>query len=381
MVRKVVISSLHALLLVLLHLVYFNLNWSLPLEYEMMMKLNKLETHIGGQGKFNEKNYLFINTAYNAELIDIETEYGEEGKVTIVDRELLGRFFKKINEFGNDHRFILCDILFNIRTENDSLLEKNISEIKNLVIPAEYDKEQEHILEPIFQVSNAQADYITYEGVVSKIRLFAEESRRKTLPLLMYEKFNGLSTHVNSLGLTYKRNYIPRSIYPRYYFDRERMRNYEMSLGNLVEVLNVSDTLFYNEVIKGKILVIGNFTNDIHPTFVGYLPGSLILLNTFLTLEDGYHLLNWTWFIFIIICFTILSYFEFFKHEKEAAEENVNIKKLLKNILNVALWCLVISFLSGLIFKIHTTVILLIVYVELFRHVGKIKWFMVKNKK
>ena len=184
MVRKVVISSLHALFLVLLHLVYFNLNWSLPLEYEMMMKLNKLETHIGGQGKFNEKNYLFINTAYNAELIDIETEYGEEGKVTIVDRELLGRFFKKINEFGNDHRFILCDILFNIRTENDSLLEKNISEIKNLVIPAEYDKEQEHILEPIFQVSNAQADYITYEGVVSKIRLFAEESRRKTFTSL-----------------------------------------------------------------------------------------------------------------------------------------------------------------------------------------------------
>ena len=83
MLRKIFISFGHAVLLVVLHLIYFNLNWSLPLEFEMMMMMNKVESFAGGRGNFDEKKYFFINTAYDVVLTETETEYGETGKVPV----------------------------------------------------------------------------------------------------------------------------------------------------------------------------------------------------------------------------------------------------------------------------------------------------------
>ena len=57
MQKRILISFGHSVFIVLLHLVYFNLNWSIPLEYEMMMGMNKVESFIGGHGKFEERNY------------------------------------------------------------------------------------------------------------------------------------------------------------------------------------------------------------------------------------------------------------------------------------------------------------------------------------
>jgi hypothetical protein len=349
------------------------------MEYELMMKLNKLETYIGGEGKFDEENYLFINTAYEPSLTNVETEYGEDGKIVVTDREKLGTFFELMNYFGNRHKYILCDIFFNIRTDNDSLISQNIAITKNIIIPAEYDPENHQLNKPVFDVKYAQADYITYEGIVSKIRLFADESKSKTLPLVMYEDCNNVNIRTASLGLFHNGSYIPRSIYPRYYFDREKMRKHEISLSKLLHLLMIKDTLFYNDVLKNKILILGNFSEDLHPSFIGPLPGSLILFNTFLTLEAGYHKLHWSWFLFALLSFTFLCYREFFKGEKEAAVEKTNLQKFLKNILSVAVWCLLISFVSGILFKVHITIILMIIYMELFRHIGKLKWLMVKK--
>ena len=375
MLKKIVISFAHAVLLVVLHLIYFNLNWSLPLEFEMMMMMNKVEIFVGGRGDFDEKKYFFINTAYDPVLTESENEYGEIGKVAVTDREKLGKFFEKMAEHGNRHQYILCDILFDLKTNQDSLLAASLAKVKKLIIPAEYNKEERRLVPPLFNVNYAQADYITYEGIVSKIRIYASESKSKTLPLKMFEECNNLTIKKNFLGLYYKGNYIARAIYPRYFYDRAKMQKNEMSLGSVVELMEGNDTLFYKDVLQGKILVLGNFTNETHATFIGPLPGSLILFNTYLTLEAGYHLISWGWFVFALLSFATLCYLEFFNKKKPGISDLVTWKTHLKNLVGATFWCLVISFLSGLIFKIHITIIPLIIYLELFRHIGKLKLF------
>src|SRR5678816_4575060 len=106
MIKKIVLAFGHSLVLLALHLVYFNLNWSLPLEYEMMMMLNKTESFIGGQGRFDKQDYLFINTAYDQVLIETETEYGDTGTVAIADRHMLAMLFDKMAAFDNRHEYI-----------------------------------------------------------------------------------------------------------------------------------------------------------------------------------------------------------------------------------------------------------------------------------
>src|SRR5215203_765527 len=372
MIKKIVLALGHSLILLALHLVYFNLNWSLPLEYEMMMMLNKTESFIGGQGRFDEQDYLFINTAYDQVLIETETEYGDTGTLAIADRYMLATFFDKMAEFDNKHQYILCDLFFDHSSGADSLLNNSLKKIKKIIAPTEYDKKRKRLIEPKINIQAAQADYITYEGLVSKVRLYAEDSRSKTLPLVMFEDRNDIKIKTKALGLFYGGDYLPRSVYPRYFFDAETIKEHEMPLKQVVDVLQINGKAFYESAIQGKIVIIGNFSSDRHNTFVGPMPGSLVLFNTYLTLQAGYAMLGVRWLFFALLAFTGLCYYELIYKKERTSVTNRSWHRLFVHLLGVTGLCMFISILSGLFFGVHITIIPVIIYLELIRNLKKI---------
>jgi CHASE2 domain len=368
MVKKIAKSLGHSLLLIALHVFYFNLDWSVPLEYEMMMAMNKAESFIGGHGRFDEGKYLFINTAYDISLIKTETAEGDTGNVVITDRQMLSEFFQQLADHGNNHKYVLCDLQFDKMAENDSALKINIERVTKIILPAQDNGDKEKLTRPIFNVKSAQADYVTYEGWVSKMRLYVKENKTKTLPMQMYEDCNNIHAKVTNFGLLYKGSYIPWSIYPRYFLDGDAMKRHSMRLKYVLDFMRANGTGFYNNAIKDKILIVGNFSDDIHLTPVGSMPGSLILFNTYLTLEASYHLLGWGWFVFALISFAILCYIELIYKKGRPAITEKTWRELLVHLLGVTGWCVLISLLSGIIFRVHITIIPVIIYLELFRH-------------
>jgi hypothetical protein len=372
MIKKTVLILSHSMTLLVLHLLYFNLNWSLPLEYEMMMMLNKTESFAGGQGRFEKEDYLFINTAYDQALIKVETEYQDTGMLAITDRYMLSEFFEKMAEFGNKHQYILCDILFDQPSSADSLLNSSIQKCTRIIAPIEYSSEKKELITPVINIQTAQADYITYEGLVSKVRLYAAESKSKTLPMVMYEDRNSVKVKATPVGLFYNRNYIPRSVYPRYFFDNESMKQHEMRLKHVVDILKLNGKGFYESAIKGKVIVIGNFSTDKHNTFVGPMPGSLVLFNTYLTLQAGYHMLGVGWLLFALAAFAGLSYYELFYKKEKPSITNRSWHRTFVHLMGVTGLCLLISVLSGVLFGVHITIIPVIVYLELIRNLKKI---------
>ena len=372
MIKKIVLAFGHSLVLLALHLVYFNLNWSLPLEYEMMMMLNKTESFIGGQGRFDKQDYLFINTAYDQVLIETETEYGDTGTVAIADRHMLAMLFDKMAAFDNRHEYILCDLFFDHSSGDDSLLNKSLKKIKKIIAPTEYDKERKRLIKPKINIQAAQADYITYEGLVSKVRLYAEDSRSKTLPLIMYEDRNNIKIKTKALGMFYDGDYIPRSVYPRYFFDAEAIKEHEMRLKQVVDIWQINGRRFYESALQGKIIIIGNFTSDRHNTFVGPMPGSLVLFNTYLTLQAGYPMLGVRWLFFALLAFAGLCYYELIYKKEKTSITNRTWHRLFVHLLGVTGLCLFISILSGLLFGVHITIIPVIIYLELIRNFKKI---------
>jgi hypothetical protein len=361
MLNRVVICFVNALVLLTAHLIYFNANWSIPLEDEMMTLVNKAENYLFKEGKFKDSSFLFINTAYDNNLLRIAMEDGDSGNIVITDRMLLSRLFKKMADHNNQHRYILCDLLFDKPSENDGKLACEIDRLDKIIFPSTSSGEE---LQNAITQKSAHAEYVTFEGMVSKIRLYSKSTHSKTLPLQMYEGCNKKRKSEKSfMGLWCNNYYIPTAIYPRYFFNSHQVKKHELRLSQVIKLLEINDSLFYNSSLKGRVLVIGDFSTnyDRHPTLLGqYVPGSIILFNTFLTLEAGYHLHGWAWFVFIIISFGLLTYYELYHKKKEPG----NGWSVILNLLQLSGLCILLSLISNLVFNIHTTILPMIVYFE-----------------
>lgn len=356
---------IHAFILLVIHLVYFNLNWSMSNENDLIALLNKIETKISSDNIEKNNDYLFVNTGYDNSLIDVETEYGTPGNTVVTNREILAELFQSLNQRGDRHKYILCDILFDIPSKNDSLLETQINKLKNIISPsAVYSLKERNRPKLIFNIQNAPAEYITYRGILTKMHLKENYTGQKSLPLTMYEDISGTRVRDNGLFLHFRGSYIPRSIFPRYYVTKPKMKDRVLQLGTLVEMLSIGDDRFYNENVKDKILIIGNLNEDIHNTSLRIMPGSLVLFNTYLSLYDGYHLIHWSWFIFILLSFGFLIHFSLFREEKQRVQKNKIIGEFLKQLASLAFLTIAISIVSSMIFKVHITILPVIIYIE-----------------
>ena len=347
----------HAFVLLVLHLVYYNLNWSFGEEAEVLGLINKTETFLLRRGNFSDSSFLFVNTAYDHQLADVETPFGDSGKVGVVDREMLGSFVDGLARRGNRHGYLLCDILLDLPTPGDSLLADATQRVRKMLLPKHYSKYDSGFVGAWFGGKSALSDYITYEGQVGKMMLYSPALKEKTIPLVMYEDLTASIVTPGRLGLWEGGHYVPNVVYPRYYFDAYTVPEFEMTLKQANMLLHLSDSLAYDRLFRNRIIVIGNFVADRHVTPVGFLPGSVVLLNSYLTLRDGYHRHSAWWFLLMFAIFGGLSYLElFYPGTRHAGLSPAG--RVWKFLGLTGLW-------GGL----HTTVIPIIVYFHL------IHWF------
>ena len=75
-----------------------------------------------------------------------------------------------------------------------------------------------------------------------------------------------------------------------------------------------NENYFYDNMVRDKIIVIGDFDNDVEPTAIGHLPGTLILLNAFLTLQEN-HYSAFVGIIFLFVSYFAISYYFFYFHD------------------------------------------------------------------
>lgn len=70
----------------------------------------------------------------------------------------------------------------------------------------------------------------------------------------------------------------------------------------------LSEPSIIGDLIKNRVVVVGNMQSDIHQTYAGNIPGCIINLNAYLALEKGLNLFNgWICLLWGIIYF-ILSW-------------------------------------------------------------------------
>ncbi|MES2330930.1 MAG: hypothetical protein V4539_15110 [Bacteroidota bacterium] len=290
-----------ALLMFAVFIIYNNSHFSIPGEQELTTKVQVLDEMVL-PGKFKSPyDFVFINVGKDLELIKDE----EGGDNVITDRTKLGSFLKLLAD-SNRHQFLLCDIVFDMPSPEDSLFREDIRGLNRAVFPKHFG--DSGIIPSIFPLPMFLADYHSNTGKFSRFRLIYNDSD-KTIPVAIHEQLQG-ANYRNGWGTVLCNNRLClRAISPKYYirqYDLLESKRYPyFNLGELLILQN--EPSFYSKFLRNKFIVIGNFETDIHDTPVGKMPGSLILLNTYLSLLNGNHQLSISWIVTMFLIFFLIS--------------------------------------------------------------------------
>lgn len=383
-------------------------------------------------------NVIFIDVTYDKELRTLfeddevlyqESEAGDVldtgieriilGNTQITDRVKLLELLNFLDK-TNDYKYILLDIIFSadIDSSKDSLLFKKIVEMRDIIIPRHADMK---LADNSLYAKSGIADYSNLYIETDFIKYPFWVDNEKSIPLIMYENIKG--TKLKNYGWITTDGGLPaRKSIPLPLDVRMTKKIYEndgniyeeegldiLLLGRDILGMNSEDNEYVSSLLKDepglfkdKYVIIGSlYGDDLHSTYIGDMPGALILYNAFLSLDKRRHIINIPiliilYLIFFLISFTILSHKEmlnYLQQKKRKTKNNLRKKgyAFLKFLINnfaiettLAIICVVIYLISGEIFDIIVTgiyFIIISIIVKNQRNFKLLKIFRTRNEK
>jgi hypothetical protein len=280
-----------------------------------------------------EDSIVFIDVSKDVVTID-DPELSYDGndslqgaRTVIKDRKKLSVFFNGVNKHPDAYKFILCDILFQDASANDSALQAAIEPAKNILTTSIFSDGK--LIQPIFNVASGCVNYSLLNGSLFTKMPLVYSDTIKSLSVLMYERLTkNIVTHKN--GITYFNGrisfntIIPELYYRPYDLRRSEAHGKPANLFYLGELITRPD--FFKNFLQNKYIIVGDFANDNHNTYFGAVPGCLLLIDTFFTLRNHPPVISFAWLLILFFVYCIVSYFMFIHPEKKFKELQEKIK-------------------------------------------------------
>jgi hypothetical protein len=364
--NKWLISFLHAFVLLILSLIWLHTPFTYGDE-KFLIKWTSVVKRLVLQLDDNlpKDNFIFINLAYEKALIPLEDNLGNE---VITDRAALAKFFKILQQHPDAAKFTICDVFLKGKSQYDSLLSKNIAGVPNIVFPTHPDDNNKPEKLEI-KVPSAMSNYQSADEGFVKFTLLLEEDY-KTIPLYMYEKLQKRKFSHNWGFYWDNGNPCLNSVIIDYKIRKDEVfQNGKYPVVNLSELMLLPEELIVKEFLQGRIIVMGDFMQDKHKTSFGIMPGSLILLNVYLSLVEGSHLISMGWFLFMIAAFTLYSRIIIFNWHQPSL---IKSTKWFLNLLKSATLLAIISVCSYFLFNIGIQVLFLTFYTGIILFIKKL---------
>jgi hypothetical protein len=303
-----------------------------------------------------QQDYLFVDLSAEKALIPLDDSSGNE---VITDRARLTKFFQIVKQHQKEIRFTLCDVFLEGHSPADTALLKAVSGIQNIVFPTHFNQEG-HIEPIIMPVPHALADYDS-DSEFFKFKLFQSDTL-PTIPVYMYERLSGRKLIDNSLWPTDNGHLMLNSViidYPLRAY--EVFDEHKYTVVKLNDLFSLPADVMVNNFLKNRIVVMGDFKGDIHESIYGPVPGSLVLLDIYLTLTKGHHLVSPWWLISLLVAFTFLSHFMFFTQVKRKLKK---INKWLGLLTESFGYLVLLSITSYFVFSQPVEAVILTIYIN-----------------
>ena len=242
------------------------------------------------------------------------------GNMVITNREKLLKLLTAAKE-ANDYRYIFLDVIFEDGTVTpfDSALFHTIASMDRIVIP---EHKGTKLAADILYSKAANADYATtWKQPTFAHYQFLHDDSIPSVALRMYAdrnhlEGNAITPHWGGLWYTDRGRLCHNgaTLFMKVFVNgklldeegQSRERNY-IYLG--ADLLDMDEVVPVKEQIKDKILVIGDYNNDMHTTYVGPQPGSPLCLNAYIMLMNGKHLVSWITVLILFLVYTTVGTF------------------------------------------------------------------------
>lgn len=315
------LSLLSGFIILIITWVYQSYNFSFFVEDSFFRKFSFWKYQIFHSTPERKANFVFINTSKDVALVDDTTEYGS---VAISDREKIYQLIKIINDNKDKPRFIVLDIEFyfpySINRKIDTLLQEELSKNQQILIPILKGGDGKYKI-PLYKSLYTYSGYETFGFGFNKFQLWDHGSIH-SIPVTLHEKIDKAVYKDHLLYTTCNGRICFTALWPSFYLLDNEVKENKSELAqsyNLGEVLidleaTPSD---YEKIFKNKILVIGNFKEDVHFTPVGSMSGSVLLGNIYLSVLNKQHLVSYVFLFILLLAFTGLSYIAWFSKTPE----------------------------------------------------------------
>lgn len=327
-----------------------------------------------------KKDALFVNVAYDKQLIERHDDYGMTvGNVDITDRSKLKSFLEALQKTDN-YKYVFLDVRFEkgFDSPEDSALFSLIKNMRNIVVASHADIE---LSDSSLTSKVAINDYPTTIIESNFTRYDYLKNNQESVSLFAYRELTGntidrhLCFYTSDHKLCYKSLFINAPIEDWSEFNDDQTKMY-YNLGN-----DLIENYSYQEIAsltKGKYVVIGDMVEDMHDTYSGSKPGSVITYYAFVALMNGEHFVRYGLLFFLGLLYFVISLSLF---ESDSIIERIPfIKKsrskfihFCASFLEYSFLLLVVMIVLNMLFGIATSIMLPSLYFAIQKTIISIK--------
>lgn len=305
-------------------------------------------------------NFFAVNTAMDISLAVALNQYGDTcGHVAVTNRHTLAKFLDIAKK--SDYRYIFLDIRFDslASSPEDSLLISRIIDLPHIVFSRHRD-ESDGIKTPELLEKGAYADFRTIRSQGFSRYEFIQDGH-KSVALKMYEDIDGKGIHStwwggyadNDGAICRNLQFVP---FPKKILLEEDNDNLDAIMYPLLGAQHLAihseDELI--RMLHNKVILIGDFNNDTHDTYIGEVSGPLLSYYAWRVLERGNHKVNLWLQFFLFVLYTLVIYIILLPSHKIIIKNPLVV--LIMSILgwSTALWVLksIIYWFFGLSFLV-----------------------------
>lgn len=270
-----------------------------------------------------------INVAYDKALVDYDAkclaskedsarQYA--GHITTTDRKKLLKFLS-IADSVKTYKYILLDVRFEADIPSDATTDSLFNLLRNMnKVAFAVHKESKTSPDAPVEKSAYGDYYVTFlVSDMVKFPIIRKDNHggKYSLPTKLYSDLYGHD--ISCFGpFTFDNGKLCKnSIYPTFPIrltswmiksDSSNLRTQQYhNLGaDILESYNPKVVI--PSLIQNKIVVIGDFNEDLHEAYIGEQPGAVVNLNTYVALCNGKHLVNWFETLLTFIVFFVISW-------------------------------------------------------------------------
>lgn len=278
------------------------------LEYYAWMEL--LKDKMGFSKDVDTNDALFVNVAYDKQLVDKIDDFGiATGNIDITDRSKLLSLLRLLHK-SDAYKYIILDIRFEKGYNApgvDSVLFAEILSMRNIVVANHSDI---IIADSSLMRKAAISDY---NATITKTNFARYQYRRdnlETIPLYTYHELTGNT--IERYGLFYLSNHrlCYNSLFVHFpiaqwnEYDENQSKVYYNLGADILDNYSENDI---GDLTEGKYVIIGDMVEDVHDTYSGVKPGSVITFYSFQELLRGRHYVNYWMILFLAVLFFLIS--------------------------------------------------------------------------